>query len=152
MHYNRLKPFKARSENDDQHLRRSKRIAERLKTERFDENHLPSSDDEDDALLERNRRIHRRVREPVYDLWDDDDIGGDVQDIFAEPPQVLAWISEINDGADPATNEIKPEREETIDETEEQSVIVADEPNNIDDDEQRQYPRRTRRPVDRMGL
>ena len=151
MHYNRLKPFKARSENEDQHLRRSTRIAERLKTERYDADHLPSSDDEDDALLQRNRRIHRRVREPVYDMWDDDIIGGDIQDIFAESPQILAPIPENNDDEEPATNEVEPEQEVTIDETGEQPVIVADEPNYIDDDEQRRYPRRTRRPVDRMG-
>ena len=113
---------------------------------------MPSSDDEDDALLQRNRRIHRRVREPVYDMWDDDNVGGDIHDIFAEPPQFMAPIPEINDDEDPATNEIEPEREVTIDETEEQSVIVADEANNIDDDEQRLCPRRTRRPVDRMAL
>ena len=151
VHYNKLKLFKARSENDDQHLRRSTRIAERLTTERYDADHLPSSDDEDDALLQRNRRIHRRVREHVY-MWDDDNLSWDIQDIFAEPPQIMAPIPEINNYEDPATNEIEPEREVTIDQMEEQSVTVADEPNNINDDEQRRYPRRTRRPVDRMGL
>ena len=97
MHYNRLKPFKARSENDDQHMRRSTRFAERLTTECYDADHLLSSNDEDDALLQRNRRIHRRVREPVYDMWDDDNNGGDKQDIFAEPTQIMAPIPEIND-------------------------------------------------------
>ena len=152
VHYNRLKPFKARSENEDQHIRQSTRIAERLPTQRYDADHLPSSDDEDDALLQRNRRTHRRVREPVYDMWDDDNIGGDIQDVFTEPPQIMAPIPENNDDKEPATNEVEPEQEVTIDETGEQPVIVADEPNYIDDDEQRPYPRRTRRPVDRMGL
>ena len=152
MHYNRLKPFKTRSEKDDQHLRQSTRIAERLTTELYVADHLSSSDDEDDTLLQRNRRIHRRVREPVYDMWDDDNIGGDIQDIFTEPPKIMAPIPEINDDQEPATNEIEPEREVTIDEIEEQAAIVADEQNSIDDDEQRRYPRRTRRPVDRMGL
>ena len=50
MHYNRLKPFKSRSENDDQLLRRSTRIAERLITQRYDADHLPRRDNEDDAL------------------------------------------------------------------------------------------------------
>ena len=113
---------------------------------------MPSSDDEDDALLQRNRRIHRRVREPVYDMWNDDNIGGDIQDNFAEPPQIMAPIPENNDDKKPATNEVEPEQEVTIDETGEQPVIVADEPNYIEDDEERRYPRRTRRPVDRMGL
>ena len=90
VHYNRLKPFKTRSKNDCQHLRRSTRIAERLTTERYDADHLPSSDDDYDTLLQRNRRIHRRVREPVYDMWDDDNIGGDIQKIFTEPPQL--WL------------------------------------------------------------
>ena len=152
VHYNRLKPFRTRSENDDQHLRQSTRIAERLTTERYDADHLPSSDDEDDTLLQRNRRIHRRVREPVYDMWDDDNIGGDIQDFFTEPPQIMTPIPEINDDQEPATNEIEPEQEVTIYEIEEQPAIVADEQNSIDDDEQRRYARRTRRPVDRMGL
>ena len=152
VHYNRLQPFKPRSGNDDQHLRRSTRIAERLTTERYDADHLPSSDDKDDALLQRNRRIHRRVREPVYDMRVDDNFGGDLQDIFAEPPQIMAPIPEINDDEEPATKEIEPEQEVTIDETEEQSVIVADEPNNIDNEEQHRYSTRTRQPVDRMGL
>ena len=152
VHYNRLKPFKARSENEDQHLRRSTQIAKRLTTEGYDADHLPSSNEQDDALLQRNRRIHRRVREPVNDMWDDDNIGGDIQDFFAEPPQIVAPIPENNDDKEPATNEVELEQEVTIDETGEQPVIVADEPNYIDDDEQRQYPRRARRPVDRMGL
>ena len=152
VHCNRLKPFKARSENEDQPLRRSTRIAERLTTERYDADHLPSSNDEDDALLQRNRRIHRRVREPVYDMWDDDKIGWDIQDVFAEPPQIMAPIPENNYDKEPPTNAVEPQQEVTIDETGEQPVIVADEPNYIDDDEQRRYPRRTRRQVDRMGL
>ena len=106
VHYNRLKPFNARSENDEPHLRRSTRIAERLTTERYEADHLPSNDDEDDALLQRNRRIHRRVREPVYDMCDDDNVGGDIHDIFAKTPQFMR--SEINDDEDPATNEIEP--------------------------------------------
>ena len=85
-------------------------------------------------------------------MWDDDNLSGDIQDIFAEPPQIMAPIPEISNYEDPATNEIEPEREVTIDQMEEQSVIVADEPNNINDDEQRRYPRRLRRPVDKMGL
>ena len=85
MHYNKLKPFKARSENDDQPLRRSTRNAEKRTNQRYGAENLPSSDDEDDALLQRNRMIHRRVREPVSDMWDEDNIGGDIQDIFTEP-------------------------------------------------------------------
>ena len=88
-------------------------------------------------MLRRNWRIHRRVRKRVYNIWDNDNIGGDIQDIFAEPPQVIAPIPEINGDKVPATNEKEPKQEVKIDETEEQSVIVADEPNNIDDDEQR---------------
>ena len=127
-------------------------LQKQLTTERYDADHLPSSDDEDDALLQRNRRIHRRVREPVYDMWDDDNFGGDIQDIFAEPRQIMAQIPGNNDDKEPATNEVEPEQEVTIDETGEQPVIVADEPNYFDYDEQRRYPRRTRPPVDRIGL
>ena len=85
-------------------------------------------------------------------MRDDDNIVGDIQDIFDEPPQIMAPIPENNDDKEPATNEVEPEQEATIDETGEQPVIVEDEPNYIDNDEQRRYPRRTRRPVDRMGL
>ena len=85
MHYNKLKPFKARSENDDQPLRRSTQNAEKRPNQRYDADNLPSSDDEDDALLQRNRMIHRRVRELVSDMWDEDNIGGDKQVIFTEP-------------------------------------------------------------------
>ena len=153
VHYNRLKPFKARSENDDQPLRRSTQIADRQPNQRYDEDHFPSTDDEDDSLLQRNRRIHRRIREPVYDMWDDDNNGGDIQDISAEPTQILVPMPKINvDGQEPAANEIEPEQEALIDATAEQPVIAADEPNNIDDDEQRRYPRRTRRQVDKFGL
>ena len=92
MHYNRLKPFKAWSENDDQSLHQSTRMAERLPIQRYDADNLPtrtSSDDEGDALLHRMWRIHRRFREPVYDKMDDDNIDGDIQDNFAEPPQIM---------------------------------------------------------------
>ena len=65
-------------------------FVERLITQCYDADHLPSSDDEDDALLQRNRRIHRRVREPAYDMWDDDNIGGYMQDTFAEPLRIMA--------------------------------------------------------------
>ena len=86
-------------------------------------------------------------------MWDDDNNGGDIQDISAEPPQILVPMPKINvDGQEPAANEIEPEQEALIDATAEQPVIAADEPNNIDDDEQRRYPRRTRRQVDKFGL
>ena len=110
-----------------------------------------SSDDDVDALLQRNRRIHRRAREPVYDIWDDH-ISRDMQDYFAEPPPIMAPIPETNVGEEPAANEIELEQEAAIDAIEEQPVIVAAEPNNIEVDEQRRYLRGARRPVDRMGL
>ena len=146
---NRLKPFKVGSDNDDQPVSQSTRIAERQPNQRYDADKLPSSNDEDDALLQRNRRIHRRVREPVYD---DDNIRGDIQDIFAETTQIMARVPEINGDEEPATLELEPQQEPAIDATEEQPAIVADEQYNIDDDEQCRYPRRTRLPVDRMGL
>ena len=90
-------------------MRRSTRITERLTTERYDGDHLPSSDREDDALLQRNRRSHRKVSEPVYDMWDDANIGGDIQDIYDETPQIMAPIPEINDDEEPSNNEIEPE-------------------------------------------
>ena len=152
-HYNRLKPFKARSENNNQPLRPSTYIAERQPNQRYDTDHLPSSDDEDDALLQRNPRNHRRIREPVYDKWDDDNNGGEIHDISAEPPQILAPKAEINvDEQEPAANEIESEQEALIDAIAEKPVIVGEEPNNIDDDEQRRYQRRTRRPVDKIGV
>ena len=68
-------------------------------------------------------------------MWDDDNIGQNIQDIFAEPHQIMAQIPEINGDGGPAAIEIKPEQEKAIDAIEEQPVIVADEENNIDDDE-----------------
>ena len=88
VHYDRLKPFKARSKNDDQPLHRSTRIVERLPFQRYDVDHLPSSDDKDDAVLQRNRRV----------VWDDYPIGGDIQEIFADKPPSIAAMAEINVG------------------------------------------------------
>ena len=86
-------------------------------------------------------------------MWDDDNNGGEIQDISAELPQILAPKPEINvDEQEPAANKIESEQEALIDAIAEEPVIVGDEPNNIDDDEQRRYPRRTRRPVDKIGL
>ena len=127
------------------------RIADILTTERYNAEHLPSSDDEYDALLQRNWRIHWRDMGPIYDMWDDDNLAGDIQDIFVKPTRIMAWMPEISGVAEQSTNEIEPEQEAPIDATEEQ-VIVADEQNNIGDDEQRRYTRRTRRLVERMGL
>ena len=122
MRYKRLKHLRARSENDYQPLRRSTRIAERLPTQRCDADHLPSSDDEDDAMLQRNRRIYRRVRKPVYDIWDDDNIGADMHDIFAKPPLFMAPMLGINDDEKPEFNETEPEQGAAIDAIEEQPV------------------------------
>ena len=69
-------------------------------------------------------------------MWDDDHIAGYMQDIFAEPPLTIAPMPEFNNDEEPAANEIEPELEAAIDAIKEQPVIVADEPNNIDDDEQ----------------
>ena len=85
-------------------------------------------------------------------MWDDDNMGGDIQDIFGETTQFMAPMPEINGDGGAAAIEIESELEPEIDANEEQPAIVAAEQNNIDDDEQRRYPRRTRRPVDRMGL
>ena len=85
-------------------------------------------------------------------MCDNDNIGGDIQDFFAEPTQIVAPMPEINGDEGPAAFDFEPQQEPTIDATEEQPAIVADEQNNIDDDEQRRYPSRTRQPVDRMGL
>ena len=85
-------------------------------------------------------------------MWEDDNIGGDIQDIFAEPPQFMASIPEINGDEEPGAIEIKPEQEPAIDAIEEQPAIVADEQNKIDGDEQSRYPRATRRSGDRMGF
>ena len=70
-------------------------------------------------------------------MWDGDNPGGDIQDIFAEPPRIIAPIPEINGDGEPATIEIEPDQEATIDAIKEQPATVADEQNNIDDDEQR---------------
>ena len=69
---------------------------------------MPSSDDEDDTLLQRNRRIHKRVREPVYNgnIGNIANIGGDIQDIFSEPPQNMAPMPAINSDEEPAAIEI----------------------------------------------
>ena len=152
MQYNRLKPFSARSENDDQPLRQSTQIAQRLPTQCDNVNPFPISCDEDDTLLQGNWRIHRRAREPLYDMWVDNQIVGDMREIFADIPLIFVPMPEISIGDLQAANEIEPEQETAIDAIEEQPVIIADEPNNIDDVEQSRCPRRTRKPVDRMGL
>ena len=83
-------------------------------------------------------------------MWDNDQIGGDIQDTFPESPLIMAPMPYINGDEEAAANEFKPEQEAAIDATEEQPVILADEPKNIEDDEQRRYPKRTQQPVDRM--
>ena len=80
---------------------------------------MPCSDDEDVAMLQRNRRIHRQVREPVYAVWVQHNIGRDIHKIFAELPQNMDLMSKINDDEEPAVNEIEPEQEAAIDAIEE---------------------------------
>ena len=62
----------------------------------------------------------------------------------------MAPKPEINGDEEPTG--IEQEQEPAMDAIEEQPAIFADEQNNIDNDEQRRYPRRTRPPVDIMGL
>ena len=62
----------------------------------------------------------------------------------------MAPNQEINGDEEPTG--IEQEQGPAMDAIEEQPAIVADEQNNIDNDEQRRYPRRTRTPVDIMGL
>ena len=61
-------------------------------------------------------------------------------------------VPEINGNEEPTANEIKPGQGAAIDAFEEQLVTVADEQNNIDDDEQRRYPRKTRSPIGTLKL
>ena len=68
--------------------------------------------------------MHWRVRETVYDIPDDDIIGGDMQDIFAESPRIMAPMPEINCDEEPAAIEIDSKQKATLDAIEEQSVIV----------------------------
>ena len=85
-------------------------------------------------------------------MWVDNQIVGDMQEMFADTPLIIVPMPEINIGDLQAANEIEPEQETALDAIEEQPVIIADEPNNIDDCEQCRCPRRTWKPVDRMGL
>ena len=73
----------------------------------------------------------------------DDQIDGDMQDVSAEPSPIMAPTPEINNCEEPAANKIEPEQGAAVNASKEQPVIVVDEPNNIDDDEQRRYPIKT---------
>ena len=59
-------------------------------------------------------------------MWYDDNTGGDRQDIFGEPPQIMAPMPEINDDKKPETKEIELEQERAIDAIVEQQAIVAE--------------------------
>ena len=48
------------------------------------------------------------------------------EDFFAEPPPVMAPVSEFKVDEEPAANETEPERAAAVDAIEEQPVIVAD--------------------------
>ena len=75
---------------------------------------LPTSDNEDDALLQHNRRIDRRIRKPVHQMWDDNHIGWLMQVIFAEPPLTMSPMPEITGDEEPAANKIEPEQEAAV--------------------------------------
>ena len=153
VHYNRLKPYRVRDSTPPRLTRQRQPQAA--------DGDLSSGEEDDDQLLHQNRNVHRRRRQPMYDMWGDEDLGDDLQGIFNDPHY---WniplprpIEENQDPVEPLPGDeeianIENEThesngEETEEDTNHEQPIANDSP-----PPQRRYPDRNRRPVDRMGL